>query len=160
MSYLKYEHDIVTKYKVELVGWPLTIKFASPSEIGTVDEICRLHQALKIRDCKGVAQTQRQQQAHLEMLAMQEAAGESVGKKRKQRSDKGKTRKKKTAGEKAGVGQHNDDNMGGEHTNEDEPTHQIKKHKIATAARKLPPAAKSWPFINDRSDDDSSVDNA
>jgi hypothetical protein len=52
MSYLKYERNIVTKYKVELVGWPLTIKFASPSKIGTVDEIHRLRQALKDGDCK------------------------------------------------------------------------------------------------------------
>jgi hypothetical protein len=103
MSYLKYEHNIITKYKVKLVGWPLTIKFASPSEIGTVDEIHRLCQALKVGDCKWIAQMWRQQQAHLEMPAMWEAAGESVGKKRKQRSDKGKTRRK-TAGGKAGVG--------------------------------------------------------
>jgi hypothetical protein len=27
MSYIKYERDIVSKYKVKLVGWPSTIKF-------------------------------------------------------------------------------------------------------------------------------------
>jgi hypothetical protein len=60
----------------------------------------------------------------LEILATWEAAGESVGKKRKQRSDKGKTRKK-TAGGKARVGRRNNDNTpGGEggDTDEDEPT--------------------------------------
>jgi hypothetical protein len=85
MSYLKYECNIVTKYKVGLTGWPLTIKFASPSEISTVEEIRRLCQALNVGDCKLVAQTRRQQQAHLEILAMCEATGESVGKKQKQR---------------------------------------------------------------------------
>jgi hypothetical protein len=152
MSYLKYEHDIITKYKVELLGWPITIKFTSPSEIGTIDEIRRLRQAFK--DCKWVVQTRRQQQAHLEMLAARAVAGEPVVKKRKQRLDKGKTRKKKTAGGILGrleLGE----SSGEEHT---QPPKKKRKIANATAARKLPPAAKSWPFIHDTSDD--SFDNA
>jgi hypothetical protein len=39
MSYRKFGLDIVSKYKVKLFGWPLAIKFANPSEIGTVDDI-------------------------------------------------------------------------------------------------------------------------
>lgn len=92
---------------------------------------------------------------------MREAAGESVGKKQKQRSDKGKTRKK-TAGGKAWVGQHSDDNVGGEggDIDEDEPMHQAKKHKIGTVKRKLPFAAKSQPFIDDSNLDGDSFEDA
>jgi len=39
MSYVKYECNILNKYKVEIIGWPASIKFANPSKIGTVDEI-------------------------------------------------------------------------------------------------------------------------
>jgi hypothetical protein len=39
MCYVKYEHDIISKHKVELVGWPSDIKFANPFEIRTVDKI-------------------------------------------------------------------------------------------------------------------------
>lgn len=56
MSYVKYKCDIVTKYKVELLGWPVRIKFTNPSEIGTVDDIQKLCQALKVRACKWVVQ--------------------------------------------------------------------------------------------------------
>ena len=52
MSYVKYEHNIISKYKVEIVGWPASIKFANPSEIGTVDEIRKLHEALRVGECK------------------------------------------------------------------------------------------------------------
>jgi hypothetical protein len=92
MSYIKYERDIVSKYKVKLVGWPLTVKFANPSEIGTVDDIRHLRQVLKIGECKWVVLTRRQQIAHEEIFAAKVASGELVGKKRKERSDKGKTR--------------------------------------------------------------------
>lgn len=39
ISYRKYEFNIVSKHKVKLVGWPSAIKFANPSEIGTMDNI-------------------------------------------------------------------------------------------------------------------------
>ncbi|KAF8219706.1 hypothetical protein L208DRAFT_1210884, partial [Tricholoma matsutake] len=80
MSYVKYEQDIVVKYKVELCGWPTMIKFDNPSEISTVNNIRKLHQALQAGECK--------------WLAMKEAAGETVVRKRKERSDKGKTQNK------------------------------------------------------------------
>ena len=57
MCYVKYERNIVTKYKVELAGWPVGLKFANPSEIGTVDEIQKLRNALRAGDCKWTAQS-------------------------------------------------------------------------------------------------------
>jgi hypothetical protein len=179
MSYIKYERDIVTKYKVKLIGWPPTVKFASPSEIGTVDDIRLVRQALIVGDCKWMVQTRRQQQAHIEMLEARVAAGEVVGKKRKQRSDKGKTRKKSLRkGGKAGEKHRNEDTDSEDisqknssrplkkkrKTVNDDTDEDIsqkknsqplkKKRKTVAAARMLPPAVKSREFIND-SDDDS-----
>jgi len=57
VNYVNYETAIVEKYKVELLGWPSKIKFANPSAIGTVDEICMLCDALKAGECKWVVQT-------------------------------------------------------------------------------------------------------
>lgn len=146
MSYVNYERDIVTRYKVKLVGWPPAVKFASPSEIGTVDDIRLLRQALKVGDCKWIIQTRRQQQAHIETLAARVASGEVVGKKRKQRSDKGKTRKKSSrTGEKAGEKHGNEDT---DSENEDSrPLKKKRKKTTAAASRKLPPAIKSNEFI-------------
>ncbi|KAF8237874.1 hypothetical protein L208DRAFT_1244996, partial [Tricholoma matsutake] len=104
MSYMKYKQDIVVKYKVELCRWPTMIKFANPSEIGTVNDICKLRQALQAGECKWVAQSRRQQEAYAEKLTGKEASGETVVRKRKERLDKGKTQnkggKKSTMGKK------------------------------------------------------------
>jgi hypothetical protein len=93
MNYVNYETAIVEKYKVDLVGWPATIKFANPSAIGTVDDIRALRNALKTGECKWIIQTKRQQAMHAEMLKNKREAGVAIGKKRKERSDKGKKRK-------------------------------------------------------------------
>ena len=94
MCYVKYDQDIVSKDKVKLVGWHESVKFANLSTIRTVNEIWKLHQALRVGECKWVVLSQRQQTAHAEMLAGKVAAGEPIVKKRKQRSDKGKQRGK------------------------------------------------------------------
>jgi hypothetical protein len=165
MSYVNYERDIITKYKIKLIGWPTAVKFASPSEIGTVDDIRLLRQALKVGDCKWMVLTRRQQQAHIETLAARVAAGEVVGKKRKQRSDKGKTRKKSSkargrdAGEKNGIDGEND---GSENEDIDQTSGGQagqrplkKKRKTVGVARKLPPTVKSHEFIEDSDREDS-----
>ena len=92
MCYVKYNLDIVSKHEVKIIGWPEAIKFSNPSEIGTINEIQKPRQALKLGECKWVAQSRRQQAAHTEMLTTKVAAGELVVKKRKQRWDKGKMR--------------------------------------------------------------------
>lgn len=99
--------DIVSKHKVELLGWPTSIKFANPSEIGNVEDIQKLHQALRARECKWVVHSQAQQASFTEKLSRREAAGEQVEKKRKQRSDKGKLRVSKgsKSGREAALGQ-------------------------------------------------------
>jgi len=65
-----------------------------------------------VGDCKWVVQSQRQQVAHAEKLAVKEAAGGLVEKKRKERSDKGKSRAK---GGKKGV-LRSSEKQGGRHS--------------------------------------------
>jgi hypothetical protein len=172
MCYVKYDQDIVTKHKVELVGWPVSIKFANPSEIGTVDDIRKLRQALKVGDCKWIVQSRGQQAAYAERLAEKVAAGEQVVKKRKERSDKGKPRvSKKAASGQSGKGgrKHIEDKERGpgvgeddsnSNSNDSEESRQLpKKKRKYTAAKgriekKLPPTQKSNEFINTDDEDD------
>jgi hypothetical protein len=173
MCYVKYEQDIVTKHKVEIVGWPTSVKFANPSEIGTVEDIRKLRQALKVGECKWIVQSRGQQAAYAEMLMRKVAADEQVVKKRKERSDKGKPRVLK-GGKKAASGQSG--KGGRKHTGDKERQSDVseddgdnvdneesrqplkKKRKYATKTRvekKLPPALKSKKFITDTDDNDS-----
>ena len=102
MSYTRYDVDIVQKLHIKLVGWPAGIPFASPSLIGTVGDVKILREALQTQECKWVSLSQRQREEHSAKLAAMTAAGTPSIKKRKQRSDKGAKRVKKTNG---GVGQ-------------------------------------------------------
>lgn len=56
MCYTKYDQDMVSKHKVKIVGWPKSVKFVNPFRIRTVDKIQKLCQALKVGECKLVAQ--------------------------------------------------------------------------------------------------------
>ena len=138
MNYMNYDIAIVEKHNVELVGWPKAIPFANPSMIGTVGEIRILREALTSGECKWVAQSKRQQATHAAMLKMKRDNGEVIGKKRKQRSDKGKKRGRKDDGEGA--------------SNEEV---QPKKQRVATrksAASQLPPTYRSHEAVNEEMD--------
>ena len=84
MSYIKYEIEIVTRHKVELVGWSQSIPFASPSVIGTIAALRLLRSALRVGDCKWVVQTKRQQEAYAAKLAARVAGRETLARKRKE----------------------------------------------------------------------------
>jgi hypothetical protein len=90
MNYATYEKSIVERYRVKLVGWTYD-KFVNPSHIGTMTDICKLRDALKCGECHWVRLSQRELQDH------REETGEIVAKQRRQRSDKGKTHKRKAA---------------------------------------------------------------
>ena len=60
--------------------------------VGTVDDIRSLCGALIARECKWIAQSKCQQDHHTTMLKTRCDKGEVIGKKRKQRLDKGKKR--------------------------------------------------------------------
>jgi hypothetical protein len=92
MNYVNYDVAIVERYKIILKGWPPTVRFCNPSEIGTVDDIRTLRNALKNGECIWVAMSNREHKEHGEMLKQRQEAGDVVVKKRKIRSDKGKKR--------------------------------------------------------------------
>lgn len=126
MNYLNYETAIVEKYHVHIVGWPSRITFGSPSNISTMDGIRLLRWALKDGECQWAFLTKEEQKEHERKLANARSKGVSIGRRRKERSDKGKSRK-------SGMG---------------EPT---KKRKTAL---QLPPTHKSAEFVDNDEDDD------
>jgi hypothetical protein len=149
MNYVNYDQAIVEKYKAKLVGWPMGLKFANPSAIGTVDDIRALRNALKTGECKWIALTKRQQAEHTEMLKIKRDAGEVVGKKRKERSDKGTKRSRKALGDDDGSDSGPDDN-----NKPAPPKRQRKRNLKGTASSKVPPTPKSKEFISEEEEEE------
>ena len=94
MNYVNYDKSIVQKYRVKIVRWPENVKFTNPASLASMDELRQLRQALRTHDCHWVKITEREVRLHMESIKEWEAGGESVSRKWKQRSDKGKPRKK------------------------------------------------------------------
>ncbi len=94
MNYVNYEKSIIQKYRVKLVGWPDNIKFTNPASLPSVEELEKLRQALRTHSCRWIKLSERDLRLLGESIAQRESPGEAVGRKRKQRSDKGKPRKK------------------------------------------------------------------
>src|ERR1700722_5299006 len=94
MNYDNYDMAIVERYKVKLTGWTHE-KFANPSHIGTMAGICKLRDALRSGTCHWVRLDAEQIQAHSYALQERRRNGEIIGCPRRQRSDKGKVRKRK-----------------------------------------------------------------
>ncbi|KAI0038699.1 hypothetical protein FA95DRAFT_1613183 [Auriscalpium vulgare] len=92
MAYDDYDTNVVERYGCKLVGWTLK-EFKSPSDIGAVVALRELRDALKSGTCKWVRLTKHEKAAHNLMLKERKTAGQvPEKKKRKERSDKGKTR--------------------------------------------------------------------
>lgn len=175
MNYNNYETSIVDKYKIELIGWPSRVKFANPSQIGTVDEIRALRFALNSGTCKWHPQSKQSQIAHAAMLQAKHDAGETVGKKRKPRRDKGTRRSggKRTRREAEESGEDEEEEeqprrkkakgkrkrQEAEESEEDEGEEELLQRKKAKRAppknkgarKQLPPAPKSKEFIDSSS---------
>jgi len=94
MNYANYNMAIVERYKVKLIGWTYD-KFVNPSLIGTMPDICMLRDALKSGECKWIKLDRHQLQAHRDEIKKRQENGEVLGKPRRERSDKGKTRRRK-----------------------------------------------------------------
>ena len=94
MNYLNYNKSIIQKHHVKLVGWPKNIKFITPANLSSVDEVRALIHALKSEECRWVSLSTADVEEHMASIVACEAAGEQIGRKRKQRSDKGMPRKK------------------------------------------------------------------
>ncbi|KAG1849757.1 hypothetical protein F4604DRAFT_1593275 [Suillus subluteus] len=95
MNYKNYETAVVETYAVRLIGWPSSVKFISPSNIGIIGEIRKLRDALKARTCYWVALTPAEVKAHTAELDTCRSAGEVVRQPHKKRSDAGLSRKRK-----------------------------------------------------------------
>lgn len=129
MNYHNYDTSIVQRHSVQIRGWPTDVPFASPSEIGTVNAIRTLRDALKTGSTKWVRMTSREVTAHAAGLKEKARSGEAVGRKRKTRSDKGIRRKGKG---KAVLGPESDgDESGGDSEGEG-------------SGLAAPPAQKKW----------------
>ncbi|KAG1733293.1 hypothetical protein EDB19DRAFT_1613506, partial [Suillus lakei] len=68
MNYISYETAVVEAYAVRLTGWPQSVKFISPSNIGMVAEIWKLCDALKVHTCYWAVLTPGEVKAHLAEL--------------------------------------------------------------------------------------------
>jgi hypothetical protein len=88
MNYNNYDVNVVLKYKVRLAGWPLA-KFVSPYNFNTIDELRDLRDALRCGSCFWMGLSPREVAQHVREMNERTAAGEVLGKKRKERSDKG-----------------------------------------------------------------------
>ncbi|KZV79498.1 hypothetical protein EXIGLDRAFT_660968, partial [Exidia glandulosa HHB12029] len=52
MNYTSYETAIVGTYSVRLVGWTYGDKIVNPGQIGSVDDLRALHEALVKKTCR------------------------------------------------------------------------------------------------------------
>lgn len=99
MNYANYDTAMMQELGVRLTGWPIDLKFANPSEIGTVGEVRKLRDALKSGQCHWQKLTRLQIADHVADLQRRREAGQTVGKPRKKRSDAGTSRKRKRPSE-------------------------------------------------------------
>lgn len=95
MNYKNYKTAVIETYAVQLIGWPSSIDFISPSNIGIIGDIRKLRDALKARTCYWALLTPAEVKAHTAELDTRRSAGEVVRQPRKKRSDAGLSRKRK-----------------------------------------------------------------
>ena len=94
MNYSNYDTRVIQKYQVKLVGWTYN-KFVTPFEIHTIDDVRTLVEALRCGRCHWVRMTAMEITKHAKNVEARKAAGETVGKPRKVRSDLGIKRPRK-----------------------------------------------------------------
>lgn len=94
MNYSNYDMQVIQKFQVKLVGWTYN-KFLSPFEINTIDDVRTLVQALRCGRCHWVRMTVTEVTKHANDVEARKAAGETVGKPRKIRSDLGSKKPRK-----------------------------------------------------------------
>ena len=102
MNYSNYDMRVIQKFKVKLVGWTYN-KFVSPFEIHTIDDVRTLAEALRCGRCHWVRLTSSEITRHAKDVETRKAAGETVGKARKIRSDVGTKRPRKGIADDSGI---------------------------------------------------------
>lgn len=158
MNYVNYETVIVLRHKVKLVGWPTGLKFVNPCDLNSIDDVKRLHDALNVGDCKWVALTRQEVLDRTEAYEAAIAEGKTVGKKRKERSDKGGKRGPHKEKETEAGGSKGSKEKGKGKKKDAEALGPPKKKRKAAAkkvAGQLPPAYKSAETIESDTDGES-----
>lgn len=87
MNYDNYERAAVLRFSVKLVGWPLDV-ITSPHKITNVSTLTALRTALRSGLCHWVHLSKAEVKKYEKDLEERKAAGEVIGKKRKDRSDR------------------------------------------------------------------------
>jgi hypothetical protein len=95
MNYVNYDKSIVQSHHVKIVGWPESVPFITPSNMTRCDDARNLLHALRSNTCHWVRLSRTEVNEHMDSICQREAAGETVGRKRKERADKGKKRKRR-----------------------------------------------------------------
>ena len=95
MNYPNYDTKVIEQYQTKLIGWTYS-EFNSPFDINTVDDVRILLEALQCGRCCWVRMSKSDISRHKEEVNKRKAAGETVGKPRRQRSDKGIKRPRKS----------------------------------------------------------------
>lgn len=154
MSYNRYAEQIILKYHVKLEGWPVGVKFVSPSGLSTMDDVRTLRDSLRCGDCYWKALTSRQQQEYAAEYRRQRVTGEITVKARKERSDKGKKRPDSGGKRKRTEGVEDSSDEDTTHDGGEPAQSPCKKGKNAARLRKqLPSGFRSREFISDSEDD-------
>ena len=109
MNYPNYDSKVVERYQTKLIGWTY-LEFKSPFDIHTIDDVRILLEALQCGRCCWVRMTKSDMNHHRDEVNRKREAGETVGKERQLRSDKGiKRPRKKAPGAGEGAGDEGDD---------------------------------------------------
>ena len=83
MNYANYNTGVILRYKVKLQGWPHD-KLVSSYDINTIDELQNICNAICCGSCFWISMSSQEVMQHVKDIAKWQAAGEVVGKKRKE----------------------------------------------------------------------------
>ncbi|KAJ7748847.1 hypothetical protein B0H14DRAFT_2541512 [Mycena olivaceomarginata] len=105
MNYERYIKAVVLGYGCELVGWPKTVNFVSPTNISNIDDMTALRDALKDGTCRWKSINEEERKKWRAEYERQVEEGEIVEKGRRRRSDAGEKRgpNKRTKAKRATV---------------------------------------------------------
>jgi hypothetical protein len=101
MNYANYKTKIVKKYKIEIVGWPLSIAKASPRDLTDIDSISTLYEAWKTGAAYWVKLSPREYMEFMTKYDSDVSKGIEVEPGRQRRSDAGTSRVKSTKRQRA-----------------------------------------------------------
>ena len=161
MNYPNYDTKVIERYQTKLIGWTYR-EFKSPFDIHTIDDVRILLEALQCGRCCWVRMTRSDVNHHRDEVNKRTAAGETVGKARQPRSDKGTKRPRKKA---PGAGDGDGEDEGAPPAKKQKRAKAVPEPRTTTSKKapkkskksQLPPAR---PTSNEFIDSDADVDAA